>query len=96
MVNSRIFQNAELVRRVPLHEMCHIGILGHGKQWQARMLKPAAPGEPWATVEVKDYQRSEAMRKRKGEGQEVIRGSPPNLGMGDRHTKVVRLNRQDP
>jgi len=45
----------EMRRRILLHEMCHIGIPGHGTRWQARMLRLADQGEAWAHDEVHEY-----------------------------------------
>lgn len=52
------------VRRVLLHEMCHVGLPSHGpshgRRWQARMLRAAEMGETWAAEEVEMYRtRSE-------------------------------------
>ena len=44
--------NSEL-RRVFLHEICHIRTPGgHGKRWQKKMLRLAELGEAWAAEEV--------------------------------------------
>lgn len=45
-------------RRLLLHEMCHIGIPGHGVRWQARMLRLADQGEGWARKEARAYRTS--------------------------------------
>lgn len=44
-------------RQALLHEMCHIGVPGHGVRWQARMLRLADRGEAWARGEVRAYRR---------------------------------------
>ncbi len=59
----------ERVRRVLLHEMCHIGTLGHAKRWQAKMLRLAEMGEAWAAEEVKEYQKPTDMDWHGGIGQ---------------------------
>ncbi len=46
------------VKRVLLHEMCHIGAKGHGRRWQEKMLRLAAQGEIWAKEEVENYQHA--------------------------------------
>lgn len=42
------------MRRVLLHEMCHIGAPNHGKKWQSIMMRLADMGETWAKNEVED------------------------------------------
>ncbi len=43
------------LRQILLHEMCHIGSLGHGKRFQAKLLRLAERGEPWAKEEAAAY-----------------------------------------
>ena len=45
------------VRRVLLHEMCHIpqGCRGHGEQWRRQLARLAAKGEVWAEDERARY-----------------------------------------
>lgn len=40
-------------REVLLHEMCHIGVTGHGQQFKARLAHLAECGEKWATQHLK-------------------------------------------
>ena len=43
------------VRKVLLHEMCHIGTPNHGKRFLAKLARLAAMGEAWATEEIEIY-----------------------------------------
>jgi len=45
---------AELRRKL-LHEMCHVGSLGHGKRFQAKLRQLATLGEAWAAEEAEKY-----------------------------------------
>lgn len=45
----------EGLRRVLLHEMAHVGSLGHGKRFQAKLLRLARAGEAWAEKEAAGY-----------------------------------------
>ncbi len=47
--------DGEELRRVLLHEMCHIGALGHGQRWQSKLRSLAEQGESWADEEAKRY-----------------------------------------
>jgi len=42
----------DAVRRILLHEMCHIGSIGHGKRFQAKLRGLGAMGEAWAVEEA--------------------------------------------
>jgi hypothetical protein len=43
------------IRKVLLHEMCHIGTPDHGKRFQAKLARLAALGEAWANDEIRMY-----------------------------------------
>jgi hypothetical protein len=45
----------EGLRRVLLLEMAHVGCLGHGKRFQAKLLRLARAGEAWAEKEAAGY-----------------------------------------
>ncbi len=45
----------ERMRRTLLHEMCHIGSLGHGTRFQNKLLRLATQGEKWAREEAEQY-----------------------------------------
>ncbi len=45
----------ETMRRTLLHEMCHIGSLGHGTRFQNKLLQLATQGEKWARDEAEPY-----------------------------------------
>jgi len=51
------------LRRVLLHEMCHIGSLGHGKSFQAELRRLAAAGEAWADQEATQLAAALATRR---------------------------------
>lgn len=53
----------EVLRRILLHEMCHIGSLGHGKRFQAKLRRLAAMGEEWATEEAEQYAKEIAYQR---------------------------------
>jgi hypothetical protein len=53
---------ADLARRTLLHEMCHIGSLGHGRRFQAKLARLAAQGERWAGRERVLYERISRQR----------------------------------
>lgn len=61
--------SAERIRRVLLHEMCHIGRVSHAKRWQAKMLRLADMGEMWAVGEVEEYRKPTDMDWHGGIGQ---------------------------
>jgi hypothetical protein len=46
-----------LVRQTLLHEMCHIGSLGHGCRFRAKLTRLARMGEAWAGRERVVYER---------------------------------------
>jgi hypothetical protein len=47
------------LRRVLLHEMCHIGCPHHGARFQARLLRLAEQGEAWAIHEVEALRQTQ-------------------------------------
>ncbi len=47
------------VRETLLHEMCHIGTVGHGRAFRARLRHLARQGERWAQTERAYYLRVE-------------------------------------
>jgi hypothetical protein len=54
------------VRQTLLHEMCHIGTLGHGRLFRAKLRRLAQRGEPWAKAERTYYLRAELGMKAGG------------------------------
>lgn len=54
------------VRQTLLHEMCHIGTLGHGRLFRAKLRRLAQRGEAWAQDERAYYLREQSgMRARR-------------------------------
>ena len=51
------------LRETLLHEMCHIGALGHGRPFRNRLKLLAHRGETWAQVERAYYVRVELRMK---------------------------------
>ena len=49
---------ADRVRPLLLHEMCHHGSPGHGRAFQAKLLRLAEHGEDWAREEAAQYQEA--------------------------------------
>src|SRR5438105_3964594 len=43
------------LRRVLLHEMCHIGCRYHGRKFLAHLAHLAEQGEAWANLEIESY-----------------------------------------
>lgn len=43
------------LRQMLLHEMCHIGEIGHGKKFQLKLQRLANQGESWAALEAASY-----------------------------------------
>jgi hypothetical protein len=58
LIRLRRGMNVEQLRRVLIHEMCHIRHSYHGRRWQACMMFVAASGEPWAATEASQYRES--------------------------------------
>lgn len=50
-------------RETLLHEMCHIGTPGHGRQFRAKLKRLARSGETWAEAERAYYLRAELRMK---------------------------------
>ncbi len=55
LIRLRRGLDPETTRRILLHEMCHIGSLGHGRPFQAKLYLLAAQGEEWAKHEAEKY-----------------------------------------
>lgn len=56
LIRLRRGMTSENLRRVLIHEMCHVRCGDdHGRRWQNCMLRVAAKGEQWATEEVTQY-----------------------------------------
>ncbi len=43
------------MRSTLLHEMCHIGCLGHRPRFQAKLMRLAKQGEEWAREQAENY-----------------------------------------
>jgi len=54
------------VRQTLLHEMCHIGTVGHGRLFRAKLRRLAQRGETWAQAERVYYLRAELSMKAGG------------------------------
>ncbi len=48
----------EMLRRLLLHEMCHIGTPYHGHRFQAKLYRLSAQGEAWAKDEAEKYRNA--------------------------------------
>ena len=46
------------LRETLLHEMCHIGSIGHGKRFQAKLARLASLGEKWAEKQRASYEEA--------------------------------------
>ena len=54
LINSGL--SGEDLRMTLLHEMCHIGSIGHGKKFQSKLRRLALMGEDWAEEQRGDYE----------------------------------------
>lgn len=70
----------DALRRLLLHEMCHIGTPYHGRKFQAKLLQLAAQGEAWAGEEASGladgYSWNQAVRGLCDQLDETARFSP--------------------
>ncbi len=56
-IDPSLKSKPDALRRVFLHEMCHVGTgTGHGKKFQAALMRLAKQGEDWAKAEAEQVQ----------------------------------------
>jgi hypothetical protein len=81
---SRTLPSSQL-RRVLLHEMCHIGCPYHGKKFLERLDRLFKMGEKWAEEEIKLYRDSETYNAAVSD-----MGYNLSLAMMDEHVPTYR------